>query len=473
MDFWQYKENRIYFIILSVLAACLVGYILAISPMHAFGTFLLLGVGLPAAYLLLKNQHLGLALVILSVVPGNLIRFSLGTQETGGAAILICDMFIPILILSWVMRKLTTDRDVQYNGINLPLLSFTLIALASLIQGFGVLESTGELTLKEAIVSSMYWFRWVEYAFLFFIAADIIDSEKAVENYLRLLLWTAVLVAIGGFIQLIVMPDFTEYAILYGWDPHQNRLLGTFFDPNFMGGFLAMVESIAIALLLEARTLKERSVLIFQLLVIGIALVLTFSRSGYLAIMVAVFVIGVLRAPKILGASFLVVVLTLSLSPRALSRVVEGMTFDETVVKRFESWGKALELIPNWPVLGVGYNTLMFVQDDLGTADSFDVNNKSGVENSFLSILLTTGVLGLVSFTFIYLAIFKQAFLNWKNKALGKRYQTLSIGIMASLLGIIANSMIINSLVYPFILIYIWVLAGIVVAIPKILNDEF
>ena len=465
--------HRHTYIFLSAITVCLlVGYIAAISPLHGLVTTLLLAVGIPFFYLLLKSQLLGLALIVFSIVPGNLVRISLGTQARGGAAILISDLLIPILVVSWFLRKLVYDRKFKSTPVNLPLIIFTLIALASLVQGLGILDTVGELTLKETMVSSMYWFRWVGYAFLFFITADTLDSKKCIENILKVLLWTGVLVSIGGFIQLIVMPDFTKYAILYGWDPHQNRLLGTFFDPNFMGGFLAMVETVIISLFLDSKGKQEKLVLLLQAMIVGIALILTFSRSGYLAMMVAVFVIGVIRSPRLLFSSFLIVILTLTFSPRALNRIVEGMSIDATAVKRIESWVKAGKLIPNWPIFGVGYNTLMFVQDDLGTADYFDVNNKSGVENSLLSIFITTGFLGLISFITIYLAIFKQCFLNWKNKALGKRYCTLSVGIMAALLGVIANSMIINSLVYPFILIYIWILAGIVTSLPKIKCDS-
>ena len=128
---------------------------------------------IPLSHWLIKSPQLGLALVIFSVVPGNLIRLSLGTQARGGAAILLSDILIPVLVISWLLRKLVTEREVKQNIVNAPLLIFSFIALASLIQGLGILNVTGDLTLKEAIVSSMYWFRWIEYAFLFFVAADL------------------------------------------------------------------------------------------------------------------------------------------------------------------------------------------------------------------------------------------------------------------------------------------------------------
>lgn len=465
-DFWQYKFQRPLFITLSVVATLFFAMLLTYLQVSALVLILILAVSVPLVVLLFKHQTWGLKLTLLAVVPGNLWRFSLGTQEQGGAAILLTDLALPLIILVWLFTKITAQRDLRRNSINLPLLIFTLVALASLLQGFNILNTTGLLTLKETIVSSMYWLRWVEYAFVFFIAADVLKSKTELKSLLSFLLWTGVLVAIGGFVQLIVMPDFTEYAILYGWDPHQGRLLGTFFDPNFIATFFAVLECVALSLLLESKNWPERLTLLLQILTMGVALVLTFSRTGYLAMLIGLFVIGLLRAPKVVFASLLIFTLALSSSPRALNRITEGLSFDETAMKRVESWTKALRLIPNWPILGVGYNTLMYVQEDLGTADAFDVNNRSGVENSFLTVLLTTGFLGLLAFLGMYLGIVKQCYLNMRNKVLTADLQVLSVGILAAILAFLVSSITLNSLFYPFLLVPIWILAGSAAALP-------
>ena len=466
IDFWQYKFQRPVFIVLSVLAASFFAILLVSAQLPALLLVLTLAVSIPVVVLLLRNQLWGLKLAILTIVPGNLWRLSLGTQEQGGAAILITDLVMPLIILTWLFNKITAQRELRRNSINLPLIIFTLIALAALLQGFHILSVTGTLTVKEALVSSMYWLRWVEYAFLFFITADVVKSRADVKSLMNFLLWNGVLVAIGGFIQLIIMPDFTEFAILYGWDPHQGRLLGAFFDPNFIATFFAVLECIALALLLESKTWPERLVLLLQIATMGAALILTFSRTGYLAMLIGLFVIGLIRTPKLLFASLLIFALALSSSPRALSRITEGLSFDETAMKRVESWTKALRLIPNWPVLGVGYNTLMYVQEDLGTADAFDVNNRSGVENSLLTVLLTTGFLGLLAFLGLYLGMIKQCYLNMQNKLLSPQLQVLSIGILAAILAFLGSSVTLNSLFYPFLLVPVWILAGTAAALP-------
>ena len=75
---------------------------------------------------------------------------------------------------------------------------------------------------------------------------------------------------------------------LEGWDPHIGRLLSTWFDPNFIGGFLGFILSITIALGLYYWK-EKRTKLALVLGIIGfiglIALYLTYSRSGYLTLM--------------------------------------------------------------------------------------------------------------------------------------------------------------------------------------------
>lgn len=410
----------------------------------------------------LKSEKLGLVLVVLSVVAGQLIRLSLGTDDRGGSAIIMSDVTIVGLAVTWFVKKLTKDPKVEPNKLSGPLLAFILIALASLFQGYVIIARTGVLELKEMIVALLYWIRFVEYALVFFIAFDVMRTVKEMKYMLKWILITGVLVAIGGFIQLIVMPDFTAYAVQYGWDPHYNRLLSTFFDPNFVGGYFGMLMSIAVAMLFYESRLSTRILLILGILTMGVALILTISRSGLLAFVVGLGIIGIIRSRIILLVGIMCIVLALVASPRFFTRITEGLSVDETGVKRIESWEKGIKLTAGYPILGVGYNNLASVQDDLGLVDMFDVNNRSGFENSLLTILVTTGFIGFFSYLYILWVFLKSAYDLYISSKSPPYYKGLSLGIFAGILGIIANSMFINSLLYPFILINIWIFAAMI-----------
>lgn len=461
-------SNNFWFWFSAVAISLLLGLTITWSLSAALFILVLLIVVVPLAIPYLKNNHIGLALIILSIVPGQLVRLSLGTDVRGGSAIILTDIFILLLIIVWGVKKLVYDKKFNKNEINAPLILFTVIALISLIQGYFILGQLGTIELKEIVVSFLYWVRWVMYAFVFFITTDLIKKESHLNMYLKVLFWVGVLVSIAGFIQLALVPDFTKYAIKYGWDPHQDRLLSTFFDPNFVGGFLAMVMAVATGIWFYTPSKKEKTWLSVLLVITGVALMLTVSRSGLLALVTAMGIIGLLRSKLFLFLGIAAILLVVLTQPRLVTRITEGLSVDETGALRIQSWYNAASVTASYPVLGVGYNTLASVNDDLGLVDEFDVNNRGGVENSILSIFVTTGVVGLTAFLWLYLIMLKKAYDIWKDKEVPPRWRGFSLGLLAAMLGIIMHSIFINSLLYPFILIYIWIWMGMLVRIKPI-----
>jgi O-antigen ligase len=445
----------------ALLATAAFGYAAAYSTLGVLGAVATLVIAVPFGIWYLRDHRVGLTVAILSIIPGNLVRLSLGTDVRGGAAIMISDIVIPILVAVWIFRKLVYEKKFVRTPVNAPLVVFTLVALISFIQGIAILGMLGTNNFKDIVISFLYWGRWVEYAMLFFITVDLVKTARDVDFFLRVLFFTATIIAIGGFFQLIYYPDFTQYALLYGWDPHQDRLLSSFFDPNFVGGFLALILSAALGVYFYTREKGKKALYILLMLVLGVALILTYSRSGYLAMVVAGAIICFLRSRLSIVIGIAAIIATFILVPRTLTRITEGLSVDETGVKRIESWAKAVSIVPEYPLLGTGYNTFGFVQDALGTADEFDVNNRSGVENSFLTVLVTTGIVGFVSFAYLYFVILRSLYRNWKSKALPDRWRGLNLGVFAGIVGLLFHAIFIHSLMYPFILVFFWVLIGL------------
>ena len=206
----QSTHFNFWFATATIIAISASAVILAWSTASAAVLFVTLLIGIPFAILYLQNPHLGLVLAVLAIVPGQLVRLSLGTDVRGGAAIILTDVMIGLLVLVWVMKKLTVDRKFEKTVLSVPIIVFTLLALVSLVQGYWILDRVGTIELKEMVVAFLYWVRWVMYASVFFITVDVVKTEKQTNRYLTLLFWVGVLVSIGGFIQLIVMPDFTQ-----------------------------------------------------------------------------------------------------------------------------------------------------------------------------------------------------------------------------------------------------------------------
>lgn len=92
--------------------------------------------------------------------------------------------------------------------------------------------------------------------------------------------WVSVLWLLGiswGWIQYLVLPDMRWLAV-FGWDDHYFRMVGAFFDPNYMGVWCVM------SLVWFWRQQLPRTWLWLITAVISAAIAVTFSRASYLAL---------------------------------------------------------------------------------------------------------------------------------------------------------------------------------------------
>src|SRR3990167_8965143 len=215
---------------------------------------------------------------LLTIPIGQLGRIEL-TQDI---VALPADIIIPILLFLWLIWALGVKRKLPLPPSSSFILLFFLWATISL--GFGAL----------------YLVSWY----------IITQEPQFKKTVVRFLLGIGIVVALLGFFQLVIIPDFTELALKGGWDPHQGRILSTFFDPNFVGGFFAFNLFLGTSLFLEEKNPLTKIILVSTIVILFIALLLTFSRSSYLAFLVGSFVIGLLRSKRL----FLTLILFFAIS---------------------------------------------------------------------------------------------------------------------------------------------------------------
>lgn len=358
------------------------------------------------------------------------------------------DILIPLLLLVWVTYRLAVSKNLQ-----VPLL-IKPMALVLVVSAFSLLVAKANLSTPQFIVSALYLVRLTEYLALYWVAWDLVRRSGEVGSWVKVLLGVSLSMALTGFIQLVIVPDF-GFAAQYGWDPHVGRLLGTFFDPNFIGGFLSLGLALALGLLTSHKT-THRGWLMSLSLVLFVAIVLTFSRSGYLALGAVVVVMGWLRARWLIGLGLIGFAVALLLIPRIGERLTEGVDPGESASFRFSSWSNAITVWQSSPLIGIGYNTYRYSQDRLGLAELTQSGNAgAGADSSLLFILATTGVVGLT--VWLYL-LWRVWLVGWHNL---KRGGVLGAVLLASLVALIIHSQFVNSLFFIWMMLWLWVLVGL------------
>lgn len=292
-----------------------------------------------------------------------------------------------------------------------PVLWFGLAGLISLV------FAAFKLPLNEVLTGSLYLLRFLAYSLLLGLKVDS-----------KFLLFFSTAIAGLGLAQYLFLPD-TRFLAGLNWDDHYYRLISTLFDPNFTGIILVLG---LILICLKRPFSRPLLVLHFS------ALLLTYSRGSYLAL-AAAGLYWALISKKLkwffLGIAVLAVVLLALPRPGG-----EGVKLERwfSIEQRLDNYRAGVSLWLKGPVFGLGFNTLRYYRQD------FVSHAASGLDSSLLFVLATTGVTGLLT----YLNLLRSL---WRKNLL----------VRVSLAALLVHSLFVNSLFYPFVLIWLFSLASL------------
>lgn len=382
---------------------------------------------------------LGLSLV------GELLRFK---------GILLLDFWAPLFAAGWLAWNLRNGKALPLSALSMSMLAFVGVGWASLL-----IHST-DMSLGSLVEAASYGVRWASLGLIGLLVLEEPAEVKRICLYEVLIF--SVLLSVAGFIQLATVPDFTDYEIL-GWDPHQGRLLSTWFDPNFVGGWLAVACPLMLGVAWDSSR-KQRWLWIAMLGITVLALLLTLSRSAYLAFIVGMGLFALLRSRTLLLAFIGVgLVATLALSPvrdRVLALVDSAQSVltetyslpDASARLRFGSWEEGWRLFEAAPLLGQGYNRYGDAALELGTLKDTEIHSANGSDASLLTVLASTGILGFVPFLLTHLLLLRGL---WRD-----RKDSTALGLFCGVLGLFVHSVFVNSLLFPLLLAPLWIALG-------------
>lgn len=398
------------------------------------------------------RTDIGLYLVVFSLIAGQLIRIPVISESN----VQLTDVLVVLLSSIWLIKKIILNQKIKRTMLGPFLLIFLSIALISFVNGLRF------LSLEQAMVSLFYLIRLWSYAALFFIATDIFSQEKTIIIFKKILLFTFFAVALAGVIQVIIFPNLARWAALYGWDPHVGRLFSTFLDPNFVGAFLTFGFIFSISLLTYAKTFENRIVLILISILELISIILTYSRSTYLFLFISFLVLSIMRSKKLLLIGIVALIILMLIFPRSLDRIQGGFNIDESAKTRFKTWENTITVIRDHPLLGVGFNSFRYAQEDYSfNKEAVQSRAGAGSDSSLLFIFVTTGFFGLLSYLIFYLLALIKTKKVFNFSTLPHK-RVFALTLFSILIGFLGHSIFINSLFYPALMVLFFTLLGII-----------
>ena len=330
----------------------------------------------------------------------------------------------------------------------LPGTGFFLIAFISLAFSLQV------FSINQVATGSLYLLRFIAYFLMYPTVWILLENKLLRIRTLSLFLFFSA----AGFLfsvgmQMFFASDFRSMA-QYGWDPHIGRVLGSFFDPNYAGGFLVLLQLFFLSLFWEERSKSVRILMLVFLSVSYVSFFYTFSRSSYLMYLMSFLVVGVVRSWKVFLVAVAVFLLSLQIVPRGSERIAGAVERDVTAVARTNSWERGLLFTSERPFSGWGFNMTRYAHRKNGYEEIAASHGGSGIDSSFLFVLVTTGVFGLALYIFVWVEIIDNIF-RWVKKS------PFTVAALAGLFGLFIHSFFVNSLFYPEIMGWIFPFLGL------------
>jgi O-antigen ligase len=214
---------------------------------------------------------------ILGLVLGILIFGPLAMGAVDAPEFTVLQGLTVAVMLVWALRLWISPKP----KLLWPPLSWVVLAFAALAVG-------RYLTADIEYVARLEMIQVLMYAFLFFAIVNNLYRQESVQIISFTLIFLAMAISCYGVYQFLTHSNRV-------WDyvsPYLGRASGTYISPNNFAGFLEMLLPLATACVLVGRMKPVVRILLgYSALVMLAGMVVTFSRGGWVAVVVALLVL--------------------------------------------------------------------------------------------------------------------------------------------------------------------------------------
>ncbi len=443
---------RMAFVILAVIAIAASGAIVANK------LSLGLAVAATAAIILFTasfvSQEIALYILLFSMLLGP--QFVAESEAVAfyrgrGISLRFDDFLIAIIGTAWLMR-VAVNKDFGIflrTPLNGPIALYLFACVLATVNGY--------LTNPRVnpTVATFYILKYFEYYLVYFMAVNHLREREQIRRFTVTLLVVCFLICLYGIYQI----------------PSGERVSAPFEgkegEPNTLGGYLVMMLSLVIGLLVTQGSLRNKLPLFALIPFILVTLAATHSRGSWLALPFMLLTLILLSRRRLLIVVPLC--LFLAVSPIILPKTVidralytfnqpaeEGqlkvgnVKIDTSTSARLESWRLILTRdFVQRPLLGYGITGYSFVDAQIPT------------------VLINTGMLGLIAFLILLGTVFRQALQVYRTTS-DPLFSGIALGHLGAFIGLLVHAVGANTFIIVRIMEPFWFLTALVVMMPRI-----
>ncbi len=433
-----------------MLGAVLLGRLIAVGNIFiVFGILLAAIVGL----ITFQNPENGLILLVFSMLLSPEIE--LAKIPGRSITVRIDDFLLVAVFIAYIAYHAITPHARKFikTPIDTPLVAIVLVYFIS--TALGIFD--GRL---KPLTSFFFVLKYIQYFILFWLAVNIINSLESLKKIIIAGTITAIVVAVYAY---SLFPTAERV-----YPPFDHDAAGTVGEAGTLGGYLLIIMSLALSFFMNYEKQKVRYFSLGLLLFLIPPFIRTLSRASYYSIGIVIPAL-VFFSPK---RKFTLVVLTLfslaaaplivpDLTSSAINRMKEtftgpksdlGINLELSAAARVDSWKNAFTIwLPKRPFFGHGAT-------GVGLVDA-----------QFPRIIGEFGLIGFITFIWLIYSIFKMSVDVLKN-AKSDLSVSVSIGLLAALIGLLFQSIGVNTFIIVRIMQPFWFLAAVVGVLHRLEN---
>lgn len=381
----------------------------------------------------------------------------------------IVPVALVVIAVSLFLRGRTKKSEPNFNLVDLGILLFIFSLIISSVFSF---FSYGQ-------VKNVYYegFIWLSYFAIFYIGRAIFYTRRALVLFLLFNLVIAFVLSGVGIAQYalgVTTPQWIE-----GYESIGTRVFSTLDNPIIFSGYINIFFFIALGIFFGVKRAWLKIFMFALFLIMLSALVLTFSRSGWIGFLAGVFFFFFLYKPKYILSLIPISIAFVLLAPQEyfhrFMAMFDGRYSDISAVSgRVWTLNNVAHILPSHLFFGVGPGmyggevafgvspSIVYMESIQGGA--VPIQN---TDNQFLQVLIQQGLVGILVFIFFTFACIYTGVAVYQ-KMEDRLLKMVALGITTAVFAFFVQGIFADVFQFPQMSLVMFGFLGILISLPKI-----
>jgi len=382
-------------------------------------------------FMLRSTQVTLIALIaVICLLPFAAVPFNVGFEPT------FLDGALGVLFFIWFARIVSgVEDDFISTPLTVPVLIFMGLAFMAFVAGLAhasvtpnilrrfleVMMAIGMVFVVTNVVRTVGQLRQIV------LAISVLGCGTAAAGVLFYVLPQELTIRLLSLLRVVRYPTGPGILRFINDDPAlPMRAIGTSIDPNTLGALLILVTALLVPQLFSPRPILKKTFIVPMLGVMGLCMILTFSRGSLVGLGAALLLLAALKYRRLLPVIVILLVIFM-LVPQTQGYIdhflsgVQGQ--DRATQMRFGEYKDAFILITRYPWIGVGFTAAP------------DIDLYIGVSNLYLLVAEQMGIIGLAAFLLVIGVFFVHTWWARAHRVRDAGLEAILLGVQLALAG--------------------------------------